>query len=155
MCSHNYVIIEGDKDLISIVFAISFVKLGQPLDANYDSVASTTTKAAQRLQLLDIIRQNIQFVKIVICIYVLCFGFLAAFMESDSFITKFSSVPIIRQELSCGDMFPADPYQYEKTDAFIRFLESITMWEAEINFGDMIRYVDNVLKPNLILICEF
>ena len=48
----------------------------------------------------------------------------------------------------CRDMFPDEPYQYEKTEAFIKFLESISLEKAEIEYKDMIRYVDNVLKPD-------
>ena len=45
----------------------------------------------------------------------------------------------------CTYRFQAEPYQSEKTDAFMKFLESIHLKKAEINYKDMIRYVEDVL----------
>ena len=39
-----------------------------------------------------------------------------------------------------------DTFQYEKKNAFIDFLKSIPLIKAEIEYKDMIRYVDDVLK---------
>ena len=46
----------------------------------------------------------------------------------------------------CTYSFQAEPYQYEKKNAFIDFLKSIPLKNAEIEYMDMIRYVDDVLK---------
>ena len=46
----------------------------------------------------------------------------------------------------CTYSFDAESYQYEKTNAFIAFLESIGLKKAEIEYKDMIRYVDEVLE---------
>ncbi len=46
----------------------------------------------------------------------------------------------------CTHCFQAESYQYEKTDVFIAFLKSIGLKKAEIEYKDMIRYVDEVLK---------
>ena len=45
-------------------------------------------------------------------------------------------------------MFQAESYQFEKTDAFLHFLMSIKLKKAEIEYKDMIRYVDKNLKFN-------
>lgn len=46
----------------------------------------------------------------------------------------------------CTHRFQAESYQYEKTDTFMAFLKSIGLKKAEIEYKDMIRYVDEVLK---------
>ena len=46
----------------------------------------------------------------------------------------------------CIYSFQAESYQYEKKNAFIGFLKSIPLKNAEIEYKDMIRYVDDVLK---------
>jgi uncharacterized protein with PIN domain len=46
----------------------------------------------------------------------------------------------------CNNSFQAESYQYEKTAAFMNFLKSIGLKTAEIEYRDMIEYVDNVLK---------
>ena len=46
----------------------------------------------------------------------------------------------------CTYSFQAELYQYEKKNAFIGFLKSIPLKKAEIEYKDMIRYVDDVLK---------
>ena len=43
----------------------------------------------------------------------------------------------------------AEPDQNEKTDVFIDFLKSVSLRKAEIEYRDMIDYVDNVLKPHI------
>ena len=48
----------------------------------------------------------------------------------------------------CNNMFQAESYQFEKTDAFLHFLMSIKLKKAEIEYKDMIRYVDKNLKFN-------
>ena len=45
----------------------------------------------------------------------------------------------------CNHSFQAEPFQYEKTSIFMKFLESISLKQAEIEYEDMIRYVDNQL----------
>ena len=45
----------------------------------------------------------------------------------------------------CTYCFQAESYQYEK-NAFIGFLKSIPLKKAEIEYKDMIQYVDDVLK---------
>lgn len=45
----------------------------------------------------------------------------------------------------CKSLFQSEPYQYEKTAAFLKFLKSIRLKKAEIEYKDMIRYVDEVL----------
>ena len=49
----------------------------------------------------------------------------------------------------CGLMMQAEPDQNEKTDVFIDFLKSISLRKAEIEYRDMIDYVDKVLKPHI------
>ena len=46
----------------------------------------------------------------------------------------------------CNNSFQSEPYQYEKTNVFLQFLMSIKLKNAEIEYKDMIRYVDKVLK---------
>ena len=46
----------------------------------------------------------------------------------------------------CTCSFQAESYQYEKKNAFINFLKSIPLKKTEIEYKDMIRYVDDVLK---------
>lgn len=46
----------------------------------------------------------------------------------------------------CNNRFQAEPYQYEKTNAFLHFLMSVKLKKAEIEYKDIIRYVDIVLK---------
>lgn len=46
----------------------------------------------------------------------------------------------------CNNSFQAEPDQYEKTNAFMEFLKSIGLQKAEIEYKDMIRYVDEVMK---------
>lgn len=48
----------------------------------------------------------------------------------------------------CTHSFQAEPYQYNKTNVFLKFLESMSLKKAEIEYRDMIQYVDNVLKFN-------
>ena len=43
----------------------------------------------------------------------------------------------------------AEPDQSEKTDVFIDFLKSVSLRKAEIEYRDMIDYVDQILKPNI------
>ena len=43
----------------------------------------------------------------------------------------------------------AEPDQNEKTDVFMDFLKSISLRKAEIEYRDMIDYVDKVLKPHI------
>ena len=59
----------------------------------------------------------------------------------------------IKHELSlactkCNNIFQAESYQSEKTNAFLHFLMSIKLKKAEIEYKDMIRYVDKNLKLN-------
>ena len=49
----------------------------------------------------------------------------------------------------CGLMMQAEPDQNEKTDVFMDFLKSISLRKAEIEYRDMIDYVDKVLKPHI------
>jgi hypothetical protein len=46
----------------------------------------------------------------------------------------------------CNNRFQAEPYQHEKTRAFLDFLMSVKLKKAEIEYKDMMMYVDNVLK---------
>ena len=46
----------------------------------------------------------------------------------------------------CNNRFQAEPYQFEKTNEFLHFLMSIKLKKAEIEYKDMITYVDKVLK---------
>ena len=46
----------------------------------------------------------------------------------------------------CNNSFQSEPYQYEKTNVFLQFLMSIKLKYAEIEYKDMIRYLDKVLK---------
>ena len=46
----------------------------------------------------------------------------------------------------CNNIFQAEPYQFEKTSAFLHFLMSVKLKSAEIEYKDMITYVDKVLK---------
>lgn len=46
----------------------------------------------------------------------------------------------------CTHSFQAEPFQYEKTNIFIKFLESIKLKQAEIEYQDMIQYVDDVIQ---------
>ena len=46
----------------------------------------------------------------------------------------------------CNNSFQSEPYQYEKTNVFLQFLMSIKLKSAEIEYKDIIRYVDKVLK---------
>ena len=48
----------------------------------------------------------------------------------------------------CNNRFQAEPYQHEKTRAFLDFLMSVKLKKAEIEYKDMIRYVDKNLKFN-------
>lgn len=48
----------------------------------------------------------------------------------------------------CSNMFQAEPHQYEKTNIFMKFLKSIKLRKAEIEYMDMICYVDEVLMFN-------
>ena len=49
----------------------------------------------------------------------------------------------------CGFMMQAEPDQIEKTDVFMDFLKSISLRKAEIEYRDMIDYVDKVLTPHI------
>ena len=49
----------------------------------------------------------------------------------------------------CGFMMQAEPDQNEKTDVFMDFLKSISLRKAEIEYRDMIDYVDQVLKSHI------
>ena len=46
----------------------------------------------------------------------------------------------------CNNRFQTEPYQLEKTSAFLHFLMSVKLKSAEIEYKDMITYVDKVLK---------
>ena len=46
----------------------------------------------------------------------------------------------------CNNRFQTEPYQLEKTNAFLHFLMSVKLKSAEIEYKDMITYVDTVLK---------
>ena len=46
----------------------------------------------------------------------------------------------------CNNRFQAEPYQHEKTREFLDFLMSVKLKKAEIEYKDMMMYVDNVLK---------
>lgn len=46
----------------------------------------------------------------------------------------------------CNNIFQAEPYQFEKTNTFLHFLMSVKLKKAEIEYKDMIKYVDKVLK---------
>ena len=65
------------------------------------------------------------------------------------------SIPLFIQRFprlecpKCGLMMQAEPDQNEKTDVFIDFLKSISLRKAEIEYRDMIDYVDKVLKPHI------
>ena len=50
----------------------------------------------------------------------------------------------------CNNRFQAEPYQFEKTGAFLDFLMSIKLKSAEIEYKNMIKYVDK----NLMFKCE-
>jgi len=46
----------------------------------------------------------------------------------------------------CNNQFQAEPYQYEKISVFMKFLKSIGLKKAEIEYNDLIRYVDQALN---------
>lgn len=46
----------------------------------------------------------------------------------------------------CNNRFQAEPYQYEKINTFLDFLMSVKLKKAEIEYKDMVRYVDKELK---------
>ena len=49
----------------------------------------------------------------------------------------------------CGFTMQAEPDQSKKTNFFLDFLKSISLKIAEIDYRDMIDYVDKTLKPNI------
>lgn len=48
--------------------------------------------------------------------------------------------------IKCRGCFAADPDQDSKTSKFIGFLASMGLKKAEIEYSDMIRSVDDILK---------
>lgn len=65
------------------------------------------------------------------------------FSRNHEYVVKHDPYPDCTK---CNHRFSAEPYQDEKTSAFIKFLNSIHLKKAEIEYKDMIQYVDDILK---------
>ncbi len=85
---------------------------------------------------------------------VMCYG-KTAYKISETVIYGYPERQLVVKNVprlecqKCGFMMQAEPDQNEKTDVFIDFLKSISLRKAEIEYRDMIDYVDKVLKPHI------